>query len=136
MLYTFMLSRLETVCCIWMVVLRSQFASVFIVLSRNALLLSTRLYYYSLRCNRVFCVYIYIYIYIFLFQCKGISKLLLRLSKFTYNNFFFYFFSFFFSAFITCVICYICQCWKLCTMYTFEIKFVLFCSVSTREFHF
>jgi len=28
-----------------------------------------------------------------------------------------------------CVICCICQCWKLCTMYTFEINFVLFCSV-------
>ena len=56
-----------------------------------------------------------------------ISKLLLRLSKLTYYNFF----SFFFSAFITCVICCICQSWKLCSMYTFEIKFVLFCSVST-----
>jgi len=33
-----------------------------------------------------------------------------------------------FSAFITCVIRCICQCWKLCTMYTFEIKCVLFCS--------
>ena len=35
--------------------------------------------------------------------------------------------SFFFSAFITCVKC--CICLKLCTMYTFEIKCVLFCSV-------
>jgi len=33
-------------------------------------------------------------IYIFLFQCKGISKLLLRLSKLTYYNFFFLLFSF------------------------------------------
>ena len=43
---------------------------------------------------------------------QGISKLLLWLSTLT----------FFFSAFITCVICCICQCWKLCTIYTFEIK--------------
>ena len=33
-----------------------------------------------------------------------------------------------FSVFITCVIRCICQCWQLCTMYTFEIKFVLFWS--------
>ena len=79
------------------------------------------MYSYTLRFNRVF----YVYILFFLFQCKGHPKLLLRLSKLTYYNFF--------SAFITCVICCICQCWKLCTMYMFEIKFVLFCSVLYLE---
>ena len=59
------------------------------------------------------------------FQFKGLFKVLLRLSTLTYYNFVFLLF----SAFITCVICCICQCWKLCTMYTFEIKFDLFCSV-------
>ena len=47
-------------------------------------------------------VYIYIY-FLFFIQCKDISKLLLRLSKLTYYNFFL-----FSPAFITCVISCIC----------------------------
>ena len=79
--------------------------------------------YYSLRFNRVF---MYIYIYFFLFQCKGISKLLLRLSKLTYYNCFFFF------LFCLYHVCYMLYMSVLKTMYYVhvwnKICSILFCS--------
>ena len=66
--------------------------------------------------------YMYIFFYIF-FQCKGISKLLLRLSKLTHYNF-----SFLPLSRVLDVVYVSVENYVLCT---FEIKCVLFCSDET-----
>jgi len=62
-------------------------------------------------------------IFFLIFQCKGIPTLLLRLSKLTYYNLF----SVVFCLYHVCYRLYM-PMWK--TIYTFEIKCVLFCSVT------
>jgi len=63
------------------------------------------------------------YIFSPLFQCKGISKLLVRLSTLTYYNFF-SFFSFLPSSRVLYIVYVSVENYVLCT----RLKYNLFCS--------